>query len=652
MHVLALRRTKPLLALTAALAVAGGATLAPLTGAAAPSPGTPAASWADLRVDANRDGAVDTKGTTNADDQVASVGRGAVFLANVDDDSRRCQLKKGKDFFPLAKLVACHDGADTIVNGAADEKDLAPLATPALNVPKGAVGHIYVEGAGASHTRLFLRRGTQWVHLKKATAVPEAELRAGLRIGLEGTDILRDTKKWDGTARVRLDVTVGKQTHSDTAVLRQAPLTLHNHTQALRTLVVPDKAFPDAKPVVKRITDVLRLRGIKATPLTGAEEQWIQDSFEPMYQHLPGRTAPHSMRVLVQTDQTRQAHQALFQLRGRNVGVVRSGTEKGAPTLDSGGNIETLPPYVNQRQQFPLGRVLMGHRETDPNDYPKGDVVWSPKTDDTAPSPAPSAPASPAVPADTTPDESGPVVAPRHDDDDDHDHAPEPKEPSAAMVALLKAQSGAEPLTLDTGFLSVGHVDEFMTVVPARNARGWRIVVADPAAGIDIIKKLIADGHGKTEFMKHGGTIESQLELGFLERHNRQAGTIIDKNIARVKTAVGLRDADIVRVPVLYRIESDGGAFNPNNNYEMAAYLPNAVNAVVLDNHTVLVPEQQGPRIGGRDVYGDAVAAAYAKAGLTVSFVNDYDLLHRGGGNIHCGTNALRSMTPYALRQP
>jgi protein-arginine deiminase len=49
-----------------------------------------------------------------------------------------------------------------------------------------------------------------------------------------------------------------------------------------------------------------------------------------------------------------------------------------------------------------------------------------------------------------------------------------------------------------------------------------------------------------------------------------------------------------------------------------------------------------GPIIKGRDVFADAVMDVYARANMTVHFIDDYMSHHVRGGEVHCATNSLR----------
>ena len=55
-------------------------------------------------------------------------------------------------------------------------------------------------------------------------------------------------------------------------------------------------------------------------------------------------------------------------------------------------------------------------------------------------------------------------------------------------------------------------------------------------------------------------------------------------------------------------------------------------------DHYLSTEQEGGPVINGRNIFADAVTAAYGKAGMTVTFI-DGSMFH--GGEIHCGTNML-----------
>ncbi|MGP3982322.1 protein-arginine deiminase domain-containing protein [Streptomyces sp. KR80] len=603
---------------------------------------------ADLRADVDRDGLVDTDGSSDtAGEDTWTPQRGAVFLPNIDDDTKRCRVT-GPGGKPLsdAKLAACKDAADTTVNGPADAADLARLRTvPMRNVPDGATGTAAVTGPGAKYTRLFVKRSSgSWSAVTSRTRLTAAELRGGVELGIEGTDVVRDTRVWDGRAAVRLKVTAGGSSTSDSVTLRVAPLLTHHHLQNAQRVMVTRVRGTDAysrtqQAFVRKLADEVKRAGITDPLVTFTKYQdiWAQDFVEPAYVSMAGPGGqPHAMRVMLRSAQPwRKAGRELFEkVRGRDIGVVQvSGvrdTEEG--TLNSMGNLETIPPYEHGGRSFPAGRIIMGQRK-----------------------------------------DSG-------------------SKPAAAMRTLLSAQGMQNPLLLDTSWLHVGHVDEFVQFLPADTARGWRIGVADPDAGMRLLRDAQRAGHGGTRMFSvpaaHGTpapkeTIGQALASKKLLSDNKLAAERIAANLKLIKRETGVTDAEIVRVPALYtrgsenpergdvmprlrrmgspvtppdavgdfgqqRILRKGGSASGERARQTtmtSAYIPGAVNGVLLGRDRYLAPKQWGPVIGGKDIFTEAVTAAYARAGIRVSYLDDWYTYHLGMGEVHCGTNTLRDVT-------
>ncbi|MBW3085251.1 hypothetical protein KEM60_01448 [Austwickia sp. TVS 96-490-7B] len=654
----------PRLASRIALAVTLGMTgsvLHPLGTASAADPVTP---WSTLRADANRDGVVDVDGDGDQESGTATVDRGAVFLANVDDDSGRCKAKDGEKFLPLATLASCHDGADEVVNGPDDEKDLAPLRTKATpSLPADAVGRLHVEGAAARRTHLFLHRGKNWVLVRPTTIITAAELRAGLRLGLEGTDILRDTAAWDGTAKVTLTITSQGTSQRQTVSLRQAPLKLQHNTQKVTRAFISEAGDNvDMPAFLSQFKAALTPSGATLTEITGGNDIWIQDLFEPMYQQMPtAKGGMQTMRVALSSDQVRSGSQAIYQLRGKDIGVVRAGTRTDEDTLNSMGNLESLPPYTHAGQSFPMGRAVIGIRESSLTEPGRAPTPTPKPSRSTAPKPSSTTSRKPTAKP-TTPPTGSPSSTPqlKEPGSDGHilgDQNVKPEvdndtRPSTALVTLLTAQYGVAPLEVDTGFLSVGHVDEIMSVIPAKNSRGWKLAVADPRGGINLIKKAIADGHGSAPLFageKQAQTLEQVLKDPMVMLSNNKAVPAMDKNIARLKDKLGLSDDDIVKIPVFYRTEFEDpeeGKSGVGAPLGAASFIPNAVNGIVMGDDTAIIPFQYGPEVGKdkKNIFGDAVKAAYTAAGLRITTVVDKNVYYVGGGDIHCGTNTFRAV--------
>ncbi|WP_399030450.1 protein-arginine deiminase domain-containing protein [Streptomyces sp. 15-116A] len=622
-----------------ALVAAGSVCVTPLS----PAHAATGTASADLRADVNRDGRVDvTGGTDSAGEDAWSTGRGAVMLPNIDDDTKRCPVK-GPGGKPLsdAKLAACNDAADTKVNGSADAADLARIhSVPMAKVPKTAQGSLKIT-TGAKYTRLFLERDGAWVPVTSRTRLTPKELRAGVQFGVEATDVVRDTKKWDGRAVVRLTVTAGSRTTSDEVTLRVAPLLTHHHLQKAQQLMVtkvPGKGQWERlqQKFVKDLAAEVKKAGITKPLITFEKygDPWAQDFVEPAYVSMTGPDGrPQTMRVMLRSDQRdREAGRELFEkVRGKNVGVVQA-FDRSEPedwTLNSMGNLETIPPYAHAGRSYPAGRIIQGWRK-----------------------------------------DSG-------------------EKPSKAVRTLLKAQGLQDPLLLDTSWLSVGHVDEFVQFLPADTPRGWRIGIADPEAGLKLLRDAQRAGHGRTKMFSVPGiagqptpkeTIDKALASRYLVADNEMAARRIAANLEILERETGVTDAEVVRVPALYtrdgeatdasgdevpvpRLTRMGGkaplvdtlrergqqkwmagedAAGAAGTVMTSAYVPGAVNGVLLGPDRYLAPRQWGPVIGGKDIFTEAVSAAYRRTGLKVSYLDDWYTYHLGMGEVHCGTNTLR----------
>jgi protein-arginine deiminase len=600
---------------------------------------------ADLRADVNRNGVVDVTGSTDeAGEGTWSATRGAIFLPNLDDDNRRCP-KKAKNGKPLsdAVLEKCTDGADTVVNGTADAADLARLRTvPIPRAGRTATAKITVSGTGAAtRTRIFVRSGKAWKLLTSSTKLTTAQVRAGVELGVEATDIVRRAATWNGLASVQLTVTDGSRRTADTVVLKVAPLLTHHPVQRAQKLLVTRKngSTPDAKENQRFVRDLdtqARAAGMTSTPFSFSfpvdsedEDIWAQDFFEPAYVSMPGAGGkPIGMRVLLRSPQNhlpegRKAGRQLYErLRGPGTGVVEVHGMKASQewTLSSMGNLETIPPYALGAKTFPAGRIVMGQR------------------------------------ADTK------------------------SKPSAALLGLLNAQGAQSPLLLDTSWLSIAHVDEFVHFVPARTPRGWRIAVADPTAGLAVLRAAADAGAGGVKLASApkrkelwgnppNTTVAQALADAAFVADNKLAATKINANVALLRKETGVTPAEIVRVPTLFQQAcddcGDGDALAARSDRvtpresaasgvptaaarQLVAMLPAAVNGVLLTPDRYLAPQQYGPVVGGVDVFAAAVTEAYRAAGITVSYADDWYVYHAGKGDIHCGTNVLRAYsTPW-----
>ncbi|WP_234330500.1 protein-arginine deiminase domain-containing protein [Streptomyces acidiscabies] len=616
-------RIRPAGSLVLALAAAGSVLAVPV------AVGVEQLPQADLRADVNRDGQVDVTGTGDtAGEDTWTVARGALSLPNLDDDSRRCP-RTGTD----AQLAACNDASDTKVDGDADAADLARVRTVPLPDAKADTKGRLAVTTGAKYTHLFLKRAGKWTLVTPRTLLTAAELRTGVELGVEATDIIRDKATWDGRTVIRLTVTTPKGSTTDSVTLRVAPLLTHHHLQKAQQVMVTkisgdddDLYGQEQAKFVKNLAGEVKKAGITAPLITFTKynDPWAQDFVEPAYVSMTGPGGKRqAMRVMLRSAQPdREAGRELFEkLRGPGIGAVQI-AKPDTPvdwSLNSFGNLETIPPYTNKGRAYPAGRIIMGERK-----------------------------------------DSG-------------------VRPSQKMRTLLASQGLQDPLLLDTSWLGVGHVDEFVQFLPADTPRGWRLGLADPDAGLRLLRDAQQAGHGATKMfsvpVKSGAqapkaTIAQTLASRDVVADNKLAAQRIAANLAVLKRETGITDAEVVRVPALYlreyqptgvraprltrvgpdlteRLQEHGQrkwltSAKAAGTVTTSAYVPGAVNGIVLSRTRYLAPRQWGPVIGGKDIFTEAVTAAYRGAGMTVSYIDDYYTYHLGMGEVHCGTNTLR----------
>ncbi|KAI1015307.1 hypothetical protein LB504_011103 [Fusarium proliferatum] len=267
--------------------------------------------------------------------------------------------------------------------------------------------------------------------------------------------------------------------------------------------------------------------------------------------------------------------------------------------VDAGGNIESIPPYTFNGKTWPAGRLIHG------------------------------------------------------DDDIDRHH----------ILSYLEAQESQKPLLLDTSWLPVGHVDEFLQFIPAKNARGWVAVISDPRLAIRILEDKQKAGHGSTPALSRKDdidsfipTIDQLLCMTHLRNLNEWAAQRIDGNIKILKREVGLTDEDIVRIPALFNATQVSGIAAlfaetheselQESNFKLGAFYPAVVNNLVLTGYnTCVAPYPWGPVIDGKDVFGEEIRKTYAKVGMKIKFIDVWKSHHVEMGAVHCGTNSIRDMS-------
>ena len=582
-----------------------------------------------ILADTNRDGVVNHLDAL-PDKHLWTDERGAIFLPNIGDSTRRCAAVDLTGH-PLsnAELAACNDASgDTLIT----PRLAAPIWAPPLEgLSKEAVGRIYTEPAATlGRVRIFWKKdgsGTggkdddpsQWILIDPSTEFNATSLSQGLTLAIDARELVYDSSVWDGSATVVFKVNDGQRSGTDAVAMKQAPVLVHHHLQQPQTVISAD-TMPGVSRSQPRFLRQLRdtLGRMNANlPLVLVEqatEVWAQDWVEPGFASMPGPNGTVvSLRVLLRSAQSgRPDGRRVFEkFRGPGVGGWQPGLGSGFgfEEINSGGNIETIPPYTSR----------------DGVAYPNGRVVMT-----------------------------------KHFN----------KYPAESFVKFLKAQRSQTPLFVEGGWLAVGHTDEMIQFLPYDNDLGFTIGIADTAPTLNILKQAQQDGHGSTKVVSYNGSMAPDTDAYFLFpgiqnitidqflssrdfiEANEYAQKYLDSSLELLLREIPLLEKDIIRIPSLWYEAAIPSAPNPDGSpqrldrappgeKQVTPFIPSVINGVVLGSD-YLAPKPWGPVIGGKDVFEEAAVEAYARANMRTWFIDDYSSHHVRGGEVHCGTNTFR----------
>jgi protein-arginine deiminase len=548
----------------------------------------------DLRADNNRNGTIDLSDPSEDKNEASwSASNGAVFLANIDDDQLSCPTSGSDD-----QLAGCNDADDDQVNGSDDLLDLAKIqSVPWPDAPNDASAKLTVANPGASYVRLFKKSGANYSLYYPGQPVSLSELRNGASFAIEAKDILRDASKWDGYITVTWTVSGGTGPNgpvgngSDSVEMRLAPVLFRHHLHEIDTYYVTK--FSNYTPSV-----VFRQDMATAATAAGAtvhnlyeQDQWTQDFFETAYMSMPkSGGGQHVIDVNFRSanftgGSLRTAGKIVFtDLRGKDVaGAVEYASNHSdyMDTLNSFGNLETIPPYTYAGKSWPMGRVLRGSH---PQYYP-----------------------------------------------------------DPAFNKMIDAQGVQDMITIDTSWLLVSHVDETVSFIKANTPRGWAMMVNDAGLAKTMLQQQKNNGYGSKQMFvgKYWSnnayaavSISQVLSDPDVMNESAWAAVKIDDQVAIIKSKTGLTNSEIIDVPFLH-YESSG--------YSLA-YQPGTVNGIYFADKHFGSPDPHGPVINGQDIFKTQLKNVLSPYGITVHWIEDWDLYHRLSGEVHCGSNATRDV--------
>lgn len=364
--------------------------------------------------------------------------------------------------------------------------------------------------------------------------------------------------RWDGQVQLTLQVLdeTGKELAQDQARMRVAPFVLLPNTAETQEVYASTghPNYPNST-FLEQLQAITQERGAKLTvhQTQSWKEMWMQDTMEVGYTQLPGGRAQH-----VVLGGLRQADSFGPRLLGPDRGFLQVGEprqiEDGIDNwADWMGNLEVSPPVPG----YPLGRVFYG-RNTD----------------------------------------TGVTLHPE-------------------VVAFLEAQQVQDPFWIDTGFLTIKHVDEIVNFVPGPNGEP-RLLLADTRSAQKLVAQL-----DPTEQARVQERIDKILEGGAYADGTSTPGLLQQLN---------LRSDQVVHLPVGYQ--------------EGHNLWSNPINSIYLNGTVVTGQHRLPPGLAGE------IEQRLLEAGAEeVRFVDD-ERYQENYGNVHCATNTLRQPLWADLSQP
>ncbi|XP_022531397.1 protein-arginine deiminase type-2 isoform X2 [Astyanax mexicanus] len=551
-----------------------------------------------LDVDADRDGVVEKSNPNKASWKWGPNGHGAILLVNCDSES----------FFMNKKV----DNENEEINRVSDLKDMSKMILrtkgPA-QLPEGYKLSMHITQTDAESVRVFRNKASGETDpsnlstlrnmlfkvfvqdyplvLSKnelAGEVPYLGGKSELEFFVEGLRF--PDKDFEGLVTINLSLLEPNAKDfpetpifTDKVVFRVSPWIMTPNT--LKPVEVFVCSTSDNYTFLKGMKSLVQKSGYKLRichEYMNRGDRWMQDEIEFGYIDSPH----HSFPVVLDSPRNGKLQDFPYDvLLGPDFGyVTRYAPTEEVSSLDSFGNLEVSPPVTVNGKKYPLGRIIIG-------------VAF-------------------------------PTTA----------HG---RNMTKVVQDFLWAQKVQEPIALYSDWLVVGHVDEFMSFVPAPDKKGFRLLLSSPDAGYKVFRNLQKSGNGKAKMFqgKHEEiSVDDLLSDKELRAENVYVQNCIDWNRDVLKKELGLDEEDIIDLPILFKVI-------PEEENRAVAYYPDMVNMIVLGTN-LGIPKPFGPEVNGSCALETEMRSLLEPLGLSCTFIDDFASYHKLLGEVHCGSNVLR----------
>ncbi|BAY11420.1 protein-arginine deiminase family protein [Calothrix sp. NIES-2098] len=488
-----------------------------------------------------------------------------------------------------------YDGEENYIRGLLDLKDFSFIVIRKVglrNLPAGYELYLSVNRGTAQRIRIYdeLDRDGYELIGPRSTKAKIKDTDKDILLAIEALSY--PDYDFDGKVEITLNlVKAGETVYSDRVVFRVAPWIMTPNTLPPITVYVSRLSDGFNAEFIEELRKVVGKANAQLDIVPyefHQDDPWMQDEIEIGYAQAPGQF----MHVVFDSPRDRGLIDfPKRQLLGIDFGYVTRKSRRQATKLDSFGNLEVSPPVTVKGVHYPFGRLIFGGT--------RKEII---------------------------PDK--------------------PRRMLKVLRDFLYGQKIQAPFEIFSDWLSVGHIDEFMTFVPAPTPKGFKLLLASPDKCYDVLKRLRDEGHSRL-LLRQGKKLSRKpadisvaeiLDNEKLTAENQSFQEHINWNREVLKQQLDLGEEDIIDIPGLFQDDGYGRA---------ETFFPNMVNMIVLNQH-LGIPKPFGPKLNDQCQFEAYVKGLLEPLGLVCHFIDDWDPYFRARGEIHCGTNTRRQ--PFAQK--